>query len=73
MESLEVKAQKPDPRQWVPIFGIEQIEKDRTNGRPTINYYLGVIYHAGNTALALGVTSYVSLYTLGKILEYFSK
>jgi len=37
-ESLESKLDKPDWKQWLPIWGAHQIVKDGMDGRPTIIY-----------------------------------
>ncbi len=35
-ESLEKKLDKPDWKQWLPIWGVYQIVKDGVNGKPSI-------------------------------------
>ncbi|MCK5449583.1 hypothetical protein KAI32_01840 [Candidatus Pacearchaeota archaeon] len=36
LETLEDKSNKPNPNQWLPIWGVGQIIKDLKNGNPTI-------------------------------------
>jgi len=35
-ESLEKKLEKPDWKQWLPIYGIYQMKKDVAKGKPII-------------------------------------
>ncbi|MCD4666202.1 hypothetical protein K8R47_00120 [archaeon] len=36
MERLEKKLKKPDWKQWVPVYGIYQIFKDKVNNKPSL-------------------------------------
>ena len=36
MESLEKRLEKPDWKQWLPFWGIYQIEKDSSNNKPSV-------------------------------------
>ena len=53
-ESLEERLdEKPDWKQWIPVYGIYQIKRDLDEGKPTFN--MSNIYHAVSTvAIAMG-------------------
>ena len=59
------KNYEPDPRQWIPIYGIYRIGMDYLNGRPTLLDSDGVsrpgvmVYHVWSS-IAFGRLAYFS-------------
>lgn len=64
-KSLEEKL-KPDWKQWAPVYGLIQIYKDSSSGKPTImdNSYAG-IYHG----ITLGASILGAAYCMLKLTE----
>ena len=74
-QSLESKLEKPDWKQWIPIFGLYEVSKANIKGAPAINenmidhpiiYFGGMIYHAMITAGTISM-----IYGLFKIGEEY--
>lgn len=68
MESLEGRVQKPDWRQWIPIYGLFPMAKAYEEGKPTIvanssklRYFLVSLEHALPPVIALSVPVYYLL------------
>lgn len=50
-ESLETKLDRPDLRQWLPVYGMYQVKQDLVNGKPTvIDAERGAVSFCGSAA-----------------------
>jgi len=65
-ESLEKKLDKPDWKQWLPVYGIYQVDKDIKDSRPTLIdigrgeaiFLVSATYQAVSIAVAIIGTAY---------------
>ncbi|MCK4553071.1 hypothetical protein KAT80_02615 [Candidatus Pacearchaeota archaeon] len=65
-ESLERKLESPNWKQWLPVYGIYQVIKDKLGDKPTIidfergagSFYGSAAYQAVSIAVASGGTIY---------------
>jgi len=76
METLEekIEQQKPDWKQWTPLYGLYQIGKDINAGKPIIYYsgtrlkdgIIGIYVELSTSAVLIGAT--IGLYELSEKL-----
>ena len=73
MQSLERELQKPDWRQWIPVYGIHRMKKDDEVGKPIVgggpeSYQHIIITGYSAAILALPVVSGAVI-----LMDYLSK
>jgi len=73
-DSLEQRSNKPDWKQWLPVYGIHQINKDHSKDKPLIidqnmfSFSASLAYHAVSTVATISGAVY-GLYQLAEKLS----